>query len=75
MGNNERALGDFDRAIAVKPDYANGYGNRGISLRNLNRPTEALAALSAAMERDPKLVFAYEYRASSMKIFPTGARC
>jgi tetratricopeptide (TPR) repeat protein len=63
LGNNDRAMQDFDQAILLKDDYALAYSNRGIALRNLNRPNEALVALSAAIERDPKQWSAYESRA------------
>ncbi len=64
LGNNDRAMQDFDQAILLKPDFAFPYLNRGIALRNLNRPNEALVALAAAIERDSKLFWAYENRAS-----------
>ncbi len=35
---------DFDQAILLKPDYALAFANRGVALRNLNRPNEALVA-------------------------------
>jgi tetratricopeptide (TPR) repeat protein len=75
VGNNERAMRDFDQAILLKSDYALGYLNRGVALRNLKRPNEALVALATAIERDPKLILAYEKRAFLMKIVPTGAPC
>ena len=63
VGNSERAMRDFDQAILLKSDYALGYLNRGVALRNLKRPNEALVALATAIERDPKLTLAYENRA------------
>ncbi len=37
------ALASYDRAIALKSDYAEAYGSRGNSLQDLKRPADALA--------------------------------
>jgi hypothetical protein len=34
------ALAAFDRGLALKPDYVEGYTMRGNALIELNRPTE-----------------------------------
>ena len=38
------ALASYDKAIALKPDYAQAHNNRGAALRDLKRPAEALAS-------------------------------
>lgn len=39
----EEAIPEYDRALALKPDYAEAHGNRGNALFQLNRQEEALA--------------------------------
>ncbi|WP_243451037.1 DUF3857 domain-containing protein [Sphingosinicella sp. CPCC 101087] len=55
--NSERpraALEDFDRVIALAPDWATAHANRAIALIDLQRLDEARAALAQAMRRDPE---------------------
>lgn len=48
------ALVDFDAAIALRPDTAEAYVNKGIALLRLgNREDEAVAILSEAIARNP----------------------
>ena len=44
---------DYDRAIALKPDYAEAYGNRGKVLRDLRRLDEALASSASCQSSRP----------------------
>jgi tetratricopeptide (TPR) repeat protein len=46
LGNNDRAMQDFDQAILLKPDYALGYANRGHIMASLQRFDEASRALN-----------------------------
>jgi predicted O-linked N-acetylglucosamine transferase (SPINDLY family) len=48
------ALQDYDRAIALDPNYADAYCGRGNVLRELRRPNEALAAYDRALALAPK---------------------
>ena len=41
-GQLQEALGQFDQAVALKPDYAEAYNNRALILQDLNRPGDAL---------------------------------
>ena len=43
----------YDKAIVLKPDYAEAYNNRGIALRDLQRPVEALASYDKAIALKP----------------------
>ena len=43
LGDLDKALADFDKAIALKPDYALGHSNRGWVLAQRNKHDEAVA--------------------------------
>ena len=47
------ALASYDKAIALKPDYAEAHNNRGNALRDLKRPEEALASYDKAIALKP----------------------
>jgi predicted O-linked N-acetylglucosamine transferase (SPINDLY family) len=48
----ELALADYDRAIALKPDYAYAHCNRGSILERMGRKEEALRSYDAALAID-----------------------
>jgi S1-C subfamily serine protease len=62
-GDYQGALADYNQAIALKPDYANAYNNRGILKDELNDPKGALADYSKAIALDPNSAKAYYNRA------------
>jgi hypothetical protein len=62
-GDFERAIVSYDRVIAVKPDFADGYSNRGASFAALSRPNDALANFDQAIAIDPTHVEAHLGRA------------
>src|SRR5262249_54473165 len=45
-GRSERAMQDFDAALALEPDNADAHANRGVALLNLRNFDEAIAELS-----------------------------
>jgi predicted O-linked N-acetylglucosamine transferase (SPINDLY family) len=47
------ALACYDRALALRPDYAQAHYNRGSALRQLKRNTDALAAFDQALALHP----------------------
>ena len=47
------ALADYERAIALKPAYAEAHGNRGVCLDELAWPDEALESFRAALALQP----------------------
>ena len=49
----EEALAGYDRAIALKPDYALAHNNRGICLDDLMRCEEALSSFRTALALQP----------------------
>ena len=49
----ERGVGLITKAIALKPDHADAYNNRGVALQDLKRPEEALASYDKAIALKP----------------------
>ena len=46
-------MANFDRAIALQPDFTMAHNNRGIALFDLNRPEDALASYDKAIALKP----------------------
>jgi Tetratricopeptide repeat/Glycosyltransferase family 9 (heptosyltransferase) len=63
QGDFERAIVGYDRVIAIKPGFADGYSNRGASFAALNRVDDALANFDRAIAIDPDHVEAHVGRA------------
>jgi tetratricopeptide (TPR) repeat protein len=62
-GDYRGALADFDRAIAIKPDYAKAYRARStVKSGKLNDPNGALADLNRAIQLAPTDALAYSAR-------------
>ena len=53
LGDLDKALADFDKAIALKPDYALGHANRGWVLAQRNKHDEAVVEYSEAIRLAP----------------------
>jgi tetratricopeptide (TPR) repeat protein len=64
--HTERAVELIDKAIALKPDFAEAYNNRGIALANLNRPEDALANYDKAIALKPDFAEAYNNRGMAL---------
>ena len=62
QGMHERAMKDFDAAIALDPAFSPAYNNRGKALRETGRIEEALENYSAAIALDPAFAAAYNNR-------------
>ena len=60
MKRYDEALASYDRAIALKPDYANAHYNRGTVLKSMHRYNEALASFDKAMALKPDHAEAYQ---------------
>jgi tetratricopeptide (TPR) repeat protein len=54
-----RAQEEFERAVAIYPDYAPAWSNLGEVFREQSKPKEARAACERALEADPKYVRPY----------------
>jgi adenylate cyclase len=52
-GDNVAALSALDRAIAINPNFATGFGHRALVLVYLNRPDEAIRSAQQAMRLSP----------------------
>ncbi|WP_373539585.1 trypsin-like peptidase domain-containing protein [Chamaesiphon sp.] len=62
-GNYRGALADYDRAIALKPDYAKAYRARStVKSGKIGDPQGALADLNRAIDLDPNDGLAYGIR-------------
>ena len=74
QGDFARALVGYDRIIAIKPDFADAYANRGASFAALNRPNEALANFDHAIAINPDHVEAHLGRAITWLLLGDFAR-
>jgi tetratricopeptide (TPR) repeat protein len=55
MGENDRAIADYDKTIALDPKYAIAYDNRGIAYKAKGDNDRAIADHNEAIRLDPKL--------------------
>ena len=53
----------YNKAISLKPDYAEAYSNRGVALKELNRLDEALASYDKAISLKPDYAEGYYNKA------------
>lgn len=58
-GQVPEALAAFDRAIELKPNYAEAYTAKGALLAKQGKDAEAIAAFGQAIEADPQLAAPY----------------
>ena len=58
----DEALASYDKAIALKPDYANAHFNRATTLKKLTRLDEALASYDRAITLKPDHAEAHNNR-------------
>ena len=52
MGNHQLAIKDFNDAIVIDEDLAEGYYRRGLSQLNLQNPTDAIEDFKMAKQKD-----------------------
>jgi predicted O-linked N-acetylglucosamine transferase (SPINDLY family) len=62
------ALADYDQAVALDPQHANAFCNRGTVLESLGRHREALASYDRALALNPKDAFAYYNRGNVLRV-------
>ncbi len=53
VGQTQAGIDLIQRAIALKPDYADAYNNLGCALSTQDRPDEAIAAFKNALRIQP----------------------
>ncbi len=66
-GKLREAVAIYDRAVAIEPDYAEPFYNRGKAKLNLKDFQGAIADFDAALKLDPKEADAYNNRAIAKK--------
>jgi Flp pilus assembly protein TadD len=62
----DAALQSFDRAIDLRPDYAEAYSNRGNALYDLGRSPEALASYARAIALRRDYAEAFNHRGNAL---------
>ena len=66
LGDNDAAVSSYNKAIEIKPDYAEPYNNLGVSLKTLGRHTEAITSYNKAIEIQPDYAEAYNNLGNSL---------
>jgi serine/threonine protein kinase len=62
---NDEAIAAYSQAIALDPDYAMAYNNRGTAYHNLQQYRQAIADYDRAIELNPGYTTAYNNRGSA----------
>jgi len=65
LGNQERAIEDYERALKINPQYAVVYSNRGSLYFKLGNYKQAIEDYDKAIEINPKLASAYNNRGNT----------
>lgn len=65
--NPEQALTLIDRAIEIRPDYADAYNNRGNVLQALNRFEDALTSYDRSITLKPDSASAHNNRGNTLR--------
>ena len=66
-GHTEEACGLLRRAVALQPNNASAHNNFGITLKNLNRPGDALASYERALAIEPGFAEAHYNRGVALQ--------
>lgn len=53
MEQKKEAIDAYNQAIKLKPDYADAYNNKGVSLNDLGLSNEAIEAYNLAIKYKP----------------------
>ena len=61
----DAAIDAYNKAVWLKPDFAEAYSNRGVAKNNLGRHEEAIADLDEAIRLKPDSAEAYNNRGSA----------
>ena len=67
LGDSERALEDYDNAIAIDPRAAAAHRNKGSTLNRQGRLREALQEFDVAISLAPDYALAYASRADNLR--------
>ena len=63
LGEYEKAIKDFDKAIELNPNYISAYNSRGVAYENLKDYNRAINDYNKAIELNPNYISAYNNRA------------
>ena len=53
IGDDEKAIEDFNSALKIDPNYRDAYFSRGVSYKNIGNYTKAIEDFNSALEIDP----------------------
>ena len=67
-GDYQEAIADYDRAIKLKPEYADVYYNRGNAYKNIEEYSKAIADYDRAIKLKPEYANAYNNRGNLHRI-------
>lgn len=59
LNDPQKAIADFNQAVALNPHYAWAYGNRGITYRSLKQYDDALRDFNQALQLDDTMDWVY----------------
>ena len=63
----DQAVARYDRAIALKPDYAEAYAARGVALLGLKKFEQAVTSFEFALFMKPDLAWVHFHRAEALR--------
>lgn len=67
QGKLEEAIAAYNKAVLIKPDFAEAHTNRGNALKDLGRLDEAVANYGKAIQLKPDFAGAYYGRGNALK--------
>ena len=67
QGKLQDAVHAYDKAIQLKPDYAEAHNNRGTALKDLDRLDEAVASYDKAIQLKPDFAGAHSNRGNVLR--------
>ena len=67
QGKLEEAIEAYNKALAIKPDYAEAYNNMGITLKDQGKLEEAIEAYNKALAIKPDYAEAYNNMGNALK--------
>ena len=67
VGKLEEAVDAYNKALSLKPDYADAYNNMGCALKDQGKLKEAVASFKKALAIKPNLAVAYNNMGSALK--------
>jgi tetratricopeptide (TPR) repeat protein len=72
LGRHEEALGCYDKALAIDPQYTSAWNNKGTALADLGRHEEALGCYNKALTIDPRYAVAWNSKGIALAALARG---